>query len=115
MIVTGKPLRRVSEHSSMLVGEKWKSVRVTEVATGLPDLRSMRTQPRTGPVTVRAAWAFSDQIAVPVQGNCLTWHLVATSLDTVRSVNISLQMSLSIQTNHRLLIRRERKIAKSEH
>jgi len=45
----------------------------------------------------------------------LPWHLVATSLDTVRSVNISPQMPLSSPTNHRLLIRRERKIAKSEY
>jgi len=45
----------------------------------------------------------------------LPWHLVATSLDTVRIVNISPQMPLSSPTNHRLLIRRERKIAKSEY
>jgi hypothetical protein len=50
-----------------------------------------------------------------MQGNCLTWHLVAASLDTVRSVNISLQMPLPSQTNHRLLIRRQRKIAKNEY
>jgi len=116
MIITGKQLRRVSQHSSKLVGGKWKSVRVTEVATGLHELRSMRTQPRTGPVTMREAWALCEQIAVPMQGNCLTWHLVAAaSLDTARSVNISLQMPLSSQTNHRLLIRRLRKIAKSEY
>jgi hypothetical protein len=115
MIVTGKQLRRVSQHSSKLVGGKWKSVRVTEVATGLHELRSMRTQPQTGPVTMREAWALCEQIAVPMQGNCLTGHLVAASLDTVRSATISLQMPLSSQTNHRLLIRRQRKIAKSEY
>jgi len=83
MIVTGKPLRRGSQHSSMLVGGKWKSARVTEVVTGLHELRSVRTQPRTGPFTMREAWTFCEQIAVRMQGKCLTWHLVATSLDTV--------------------------------
>jgi hypothetical protein len=55
MIFTGKPLRKGSQHSSMLVRGKWKSVRVTEVATGLHELRAMRTQPRTGQVTERSS------------------------------------------------------------